>query len=74
MVFLCGLFLPIEQLPVVLRPVAYVLPLTYGVDILHGAVTGHNTMPFPLDFLALGLSCAGLFVISLRNIRRRWIY
>ena len=74
MVFLCGLFLPIEQLPVVLRPVSYVLPLTYGADILHGAVTGHNTMPFSLDFLVLGLFCAGLFLISLRNIRRRWIY
>jgi ABC-2 type transport system permease protein len=74
MVFLCGLFLPIGQLPVVLRPVAYVLPLTYGADILHGAVTGQNTMPFSLDFLALGLFCAGLFSISLRNIRRRWIY
>ena len=40
MIFLCGLFFPIEQLPVFLRPLSYVLPLTYGVDILHAAFGG----------------------------------
>jgi ABC-2 type transport system permease protein len=33
MVFLCGLFFPIENLPSLLQPLAYALPLTYGVDI-----------------------------------------
>jgi ABC-2 type transport system permease protein len=36
MLFLCGLFFPIDQIPMWLRPLSYVLPLTYGVDILHG--------------------------------------
>jgi ABC-2 type transport system permease protein len=73
MIFLCGLFFPIEKVPVFLKPLSYVLPLTYGVDVLHGAVHGRHAMPFILDLVILGTFCIGLFVISLRNIRKRWI-
>jgi len=73
MIFLFGLFFPIEQLPVFLRPLSYLFPLTYGVDILHGAFHGDHLMPFSTDFTALSLFCIGLFLISLRNIGRRWI-
>ena len=73
MVFLCGLFFPIEKLPVFLKPLSYALPLTYGADVLHGAVHGGHVMPFILDLVILGAFCVGLFVVSLRNIRRRWI-
>jgi len=45
MIFLCGLFFPLKSLPVFLRPISYLLPLTYGVDILHGAINGRNAMP-----------------------------
>lgn len=73
MIFLCGLFIPIESLPVFLRPVSYILPLTYGTDILRGAVTGQHELYVTLDFLMLILFCVILFFISLRNINRRWI-
>lgn len=73
MIFLCGLFFPIEKLPLFLKPFAYSLPLTYGADLLHGAVNGNHAMPFLLDFAMLAAFCAGLFAMSLRNIRRRWI-
>jgi len=73
MIFLCGLFFPIEKLPVFLKPLSYVLPLTYGADLLHGAVHGGHVMPFYLDLALLGAFCAGLFAVSLLNIRRRWI-
>ena len=73
MIFLCGLFFPIEQLPVFLRPLSYLFPLTYGVDILHGAFHDHHIMPFLTDFTALSLFCVVLFLISLYNIGRRWI-
>jgi ABC-2 type transport system permease protein len=73
MVFLCGLFLPVQQLPIFLRPLSYALPLTYGVDILHGAIHGQNMMPIGVDFLLLGLSCFCLFMLSLRNIHRKWL-
>jgi len=73
MIFLCGLFFPIEKLPIFLKPLSYALPLTYGVDVLHGAVHGGHSMPFALDLSILGVFCVGLFMVSLRNIRRRWI-
>jgi ABC-2 type transport system permease protein len=73
MIFLCGLFFPVEGLPFFLRPLSYVLPLTYGADILHGAFSISNTMPILADFALLLVFCTGLFLVSLRNIRRRWI-
>jgi ABC-2 type transport system permease protein len=73
MIFLCGLFFPIDALPVFLKPLSYVLPLTYGADLLHGAVHGGHTIPFAIDLVILMAFCAGLFLISLHNIRRRWI-
>jgi ABC-2 type transport system permease protein len=73
MIFLCGLFLPIMSIPIFIRPLSFVLPVTYGVDILHGAVNGEHILSFGLDFLILGAFCVFLFILSLRNIKRRWI-
>jgi len=57
----------------ILLPLSYILPLTYGVDIPHGAVHDDHIMPFALDFIILGAFCIGLFALSLHNIKRRWI-
>jgi ABC-2 type transport system permease protein len=73
MLFLCGLFIPIEQLPAFLRPLSYLLPLTYGADALHSSFHGAGTLPFTLNFFMLAAFCILLFGISLRNIRRKWI-
>jgi ABC-2 type transport system permease protein len=73
MIFLCGLFFPIMSLPVFIRWLSYVLPVTYGVDILHGAINGGHIMSFTIDFLVLGAFCIGLFALSLYNVKRRWI-
>jgi len=73
MIFLCGLFFPVSALPVFLRPLAFLLPLTYGADLLHGAVSGSTERSAWLDFAVLGAMCAVLFAFSLRNIRRKWI-
>ncbi len=73
MLFLCGLFFPIDQLPLWLRPLAYALPLSYGADVLHAAIRGDGQLPLALNFAALAAFCALLFGVSLRNIRRKWI-
>ena len=73
MIFLCGLFFPIDSLPVFLRPLSYLLPLTYGADILHGAIHERSILPLGLDFAMITVFCVVLFYISLRNIHRRWI-
>jgi ABC-2 type transport system permease protein len=73
MIFLCGLFFPIDSLPVFLRPLSYLFPLTYGVDILHGAIQKRSMMAPGLDFLIITGFCVILFYVSLRNIHRKWI-
>ena len=44
MLFLCGLFLPVSSLPDFLRPLSYLLPLTYGTDMLSGAIIGRSML------------------------------
>jgi ABC-2 type transport system permease protein len=73
MIFLCGLFFPIMSLPIFIRPLSYILPIMYGVDILHGAVNEVHIMSFTLDFLIIGVFCIVLFLVSLYNIKRKWI-
>jgi ABC-2 type transport system permease protein len=73
MIFLCGLFFPIEKLPVFLQPLSYALPLTYGADVLHGSVHGEHLLPFSVDLAVLAGFCVALFAASLWNIKRKWI-
>jgi len=73
MLFLCGLFVPVAALPSFLQPLAYALPLTYGVDILHGAFGSVSTLTTPLNLAVVAGFSVALFLLSLYNIRRRWI-
>lgn len=73
MIFLCGLFVPVPDLPAALRPLSYVLPLTYGADVLHGAVNGAADRPPLLNLALLAGFSVALFVVSLRTIQRRWV-
>jgi ABC-2 type transport system permease protein len=73
MIFLCGLFFPITALPVFLQPFSYIFPLTYGVDILHGAVHGQNLFHTGLNFFMISGFCVILFLVSIKNIHKKWI-
>lgn len=74
MIFLCGLFIPINSLPVILRPLSYLLPLTYGADILKSTINGVGFMPVYVDFLVLIGFALLLFSISIKNIKNKWIH
>jgi len=53
MIFLCGIFLPIDEMPTALRYLARVLPLTYSVETLRGSMTGQiGNAPVNLSILA----------------------
>ena len=73
MLFLCGLFLPVSSLPVFLRPISYLLPLTYGTDFLREAILGAGTLPPMLCALILLVFATVLFTFCQYNIRRKWI-
>ena len=71
MMFLSGVFFPIEIMPSVLRPVAAILPLTYLGDALRQVmVSGSAFAPLPVDLAVLG----GWFVVCLGISSRffRW--
>ena len=74
MMFLGGLFIPIERLPIFLRPVSYVLPLTYGADILKTSINQNGNILLWISFAVLIGYSLVLFLVSMRNIQKRWIY
>ncbi len=52
MVFICGVFTPLETLHTALRTTARFLPLTYSVDAIRQAMTtGINTQPFSINLI-----------------------
>lgn len=73
MLFLCGLFIPISSLPVFLRPLSYLLPLTYGTDLLSGAILNISVLSPMLSIVILLIFAIGLFAFCQYNIRRKWI-
>jgi len=74
MVFLCGLFFPLEKLPAWLHPLSYALPPTYGADAMRQALgTCAGLLPTWLELLILVAFCLVLFLASIRTINRRWI-
>ncbi len=74
MIFLCGLFIPLENLPAFLRPLSYLLPLTYGADMLKFSINQAGSIPVWLSLLVLVAYGTGLFLISTHNIQKKWIY
>jgi ABC-2 type transport system permease protein len=73
MIFLCGLFFPPDRLPVFIRPLSYLFPLTYGADIMHATIRHTHLTPLYVDFGMLVLMCMILFLGTMRNIRRKWV-
>lgn len=74
MIFLCGLFIPIENLPVFIQPLSYILPLTYGADMLKSSINSAGSINLWLSLLVLIGYAIALFRISTHNIKQKWIY
>jgi len=73
MIFLSGVVYPVAAMPVVLRYLAYIMPLTYTVDGLRQSFsTNPSTMVF-IDSLVL-ISFFLLFIFpAIRFLRRRFV-
>jgi lipooligosaccharide transport system permease protein len=54
-----GTFFPIEQLPDLLRPIAYVTPLWHGVDLIRSLILGTAAGPMVVVHVAV-LAAFGL--------------
>ncbi len=71
MMFLGGVFVPVDSMPVGLQAVARVLPLTYAVEALRGSLAAEASGPVLLDLAVLGALAIGLFVLAAWTMARR---
>ena len=69
MLALCGLFVPVQSLPPVLRGVARLLPLTYAVSLLQGIWKGEAWSAHIGDVLALAAVFAICTALSAKVFR-----
>jgi len=73
MVFICGVFIPIESMPASLQTVAYTLPLTYSVDALRQAMSGSlNNQIFLID-LAVQIVYSFVFLFATIKLLKKTI-
>lgn len=71
MVFLGGVLIPIAAMPNFLQLIAYLLPLTYAVDMLRQAMTGQIiTQMLLLDIAVLMVFSVFFFVLAVLILKR----
>jgi ABC-2 type transport system permease protein len=51
--FLSGALFPLKNFPRLVRIIAYLDPLTFGVDGLRASLIGHSALPLPIDLIIL---------------------
>jgi len=71
MIFLCGVFLPVESMPMPLQWLAHALPLTYSVNALHQTFIGplQHTV-FALNITALTLFFSLFMIMATRLLKK----
>ena len=70
-ILLSGFIFPLEAMPPYIRPIAYILPFTYFVEIIRGLLLKANSF-FELwtDYLALAGFALLFIVISIRRLEK----
>jgi ABC-2 type transport system permease protein len=71
MMFLGGVFVPVDSLPPGLQIVARALPLTYSVEALRAALSGGSPLQATLDLAALAAFAVVLFALAVRTLAQR---
>jgi ABC-2 type transport system permease protein len=70
-IFLSGLFIPVDQLPVVLEWIAKFLPLTYGVEGIKALMhQGQNLLDIGKDIGILAAFAAGFLVLASFTLKK----
>jgi len=70
LIFISGVFVPINRLPILMRPLSYVSPLTYYADIINDLYIGRSTFSLGIDFLVLLLFTIILGIFTIETNRR----
>lgn len=69
-VFISGIFIPLDQLPVWGQAIAYISPLTYFTDIARTSIQGKGHLPVAVDLMAL-LTFTIVFLLVAMKMHRR---
>jgi ABC-2 type transport system permease protein len=71
-IFLSGVFWPIDQLPAILRPISYILPLTYANEALRAVMLkGANLAGIAWQLIALLIFALVMVMLSALTMRRQ---
>ncbi len=72
MIFLSGVFIPVSSLPIWIKPIAYLLPLTYSVDTIRVSFGYQPEIFHPLLSLAiLMIFTVVLLMLSVRILKNK---
>ncbi len=72
MIFLIGVFIPIETLPLPIQVISYFLPLTYSVESLRMALlVSRSAVPYWVSIFVLMIFSLALYWMSVRVLRKR---
>ena len=76
LMFISGVFVPLEEMTGWSRALSYISPLTYSQDLMHHAVAGGGVFPVSVDLAALAVTLLVwiLLTIWFHRLRRRWGY
>ena len=69
-VFISGIFIPLNELPAWGQAVAYISPLTYFTDIARYSIQGRGHLPVAVDLLVL-LAFTALFLVVAMKLHQR---
>lgn len=64
LLFLSGALFPLENLPMAIRWIGYVNPLTYGIDGMRGSLIGVSSLPMVLDLVVLIAFCVAMVFLG----------
>ena len=62
--FLSGALFPLERFPGLIRDLAYLNPLTYGVDGLRYSLIGTSALSPVVDMAVLAICCAAMLFLG----------
>jgi ABC-2 type transport system permease protein len=69
-IFISGIFIPLDQLPGWGQAISYISPLTYFTDIARNSIQGQGHLPMALDFAVLILFTALFLVVAMKMHQR----
>jgi len=70
LIFVSGIFIPLENLRGIARVLAYFSPITYLVDIFNSSFNGESRIPLFIDFIALSVFSIIFIFLSKRFHKR----